>query len=230
MSGLRHIADPEVVDYAVGAVRNGFTGQALDLSTGLAEVKRSLATASPESRIEFWMSVAALKTSTLLQLPVNTAALALDVPKEERVVLDESMHLMGLAGQLLNDLVDFIPRYAGANSFADFKGLKNRVVLELLATEGAQGAPDEMTPEELKSFALRHPRLPEVMRRLADEAVRFKRTAKDQVFALCRSKESAEYFDAAIERVGHHIDMVAERLHSTTSLDSLLAPAAPTSP
>ncbi|MEU9337214.1 polyprenyl synthetase family protein [Streptomyces sp. NPDC048290] len=225
--GLRHMAVPEVVDYALGAVQNGFTGQALDLSTHLTDVKRTLAAGPPADRVEFWTSVAALKTSTLLQLPLNTAAFALDIPRDERTVLDESMHLMGLGAQLLNDLLDFLPHHSAANSFTDFKGLKNRVCLELLGMSTPPSrAADDMTPEELKSFALDHPGLPDVMLRLADDAVRFKRTAKERVFALCRSKESAAYFDAAIERVGHHIDLVAEELHTATSLDALLVPTA----
>ncbi|MFJ5265128.1 polyprenyl synthetase family protein [Streptomyces sp. NPDC088387] len=225
-TAFQHVEHSEAAHYMIGAARNGFTGQALDMSTRLPEIKRNLAKASGESRIDFWKSVAALKTSTLLQLPVNAAALALDVPDKERALLDESMHVMGVAGQLLNDLVDFLPRYGGANSFSDFKGLKNRVLLELLATHPSEISPAEMTPEELRTFALNHPRLPSVMLRLADDAVRLKQTAKDQVFTLCRTPESATYFDTAIERVGHHINMVAERLHSAPSFDALLRPPA----
>jgi geranylgeranyl pyrophosphate synthase len=198
MSALRHAADPAVVDSLVCSVGNGFTGQAVDLSSRTALTRAELPAAPRATRVDFWESTAALKTGTLFRMPLDAAVAGLRVVEDDRLVLDGAMRQLGLASQLFNDLTDFVPELGGANTHEDFDGLGNRVLLELLGD-----APPEA---EFKRYVLGHPKLERTLLALAEEAVALKRAAKDAVHGVCRSERSAAYFDVTIERKGHLID------------------------
>ncbi|WP_055533375.1 polyprenyl synthetase family protein [Streptomyces graminilatus] len=203
---LRHAADPAVVDSLARAVESGFTGQAVDLSTRTVETRAELLAASVKERVEFWESLAALKTGTLFRMPLDSALAGLRVVDDEQYVLDAAMRQLGLASQLFNDLTDFVPEFGGGRIHEDYDGLSNRVFLELLDPGSSPSA-----GETLKSFVLGHPELDSTLVALAAEAVQLKRDAKDSVYRVCRSERSAAYFDLTIERKGHLID----RLHET---------------
>jgi geranylgeranyl pyrophosphate synthase len=211
LAALRHVDDPAVVADIIQAVSNGFTGQAADMSTRLPATRHGLITASARERVSFWESVATLKTSTLFQMPLNAAAVAVGVPAEEREALNRGMRLIGLASQLFNDLTDFMPEFGGANTYEDFDGLTNRVCLELLG-EGPERP--ELAGGELRQFALDHPRLKATMARLAAEAVQVKEAGKDIIHRLCRSPVSAAYIDMTIERKGHGIDRLYQAMRA----------------
>ncbi|MFC9297064.1 polyprenyl synthetase family protein [Streptomyces sp. NPDC057011] len=202
-AALLHAADPAVVESLVRAVGHGLTGQAVDMSTRSSVTRAELAAAPHAARVEFWESMASLKTGTLFRMPLDAAVAALDVVEDERRALDDAMRGLGLASQLFNDLTDLVPDFGGANAHEDFDGLGNRVFLELL-DDGS--APPDPSGKELKSFVLGHPKLEETLLRLAAEAVELKRAAKDTVQGVCRSARSAAYFDVTIERKGHLID------------------------
>ena len=206
---LRHAADPAVVDSLVRAVENGFTGQAVDLSTRTAETRAELLAAPLEERVAYWESLAALKTGTLFRMPLDSALAALRVVDDEQYVLDAAMRQLGLASQLFNDLTDFVPEFGGGRIHEDYDGLSNRVFLELLDPESSQPA---LSGEALKSYVLGHPKLESTLLALAAEAVRLKREAKESVYRVCRSDLSAAYFDLTIERKGHLIDRLLETL------------------
>ncbi|MDX2543849.1 polyprenyl synthetase family protein [Streptomyces sp. WI04-05B] len=203
---LRHAADPAVVDSLVRAVENGFTGQAVDLSTRTAETRAELLAAPLEERVAYWESLAALKTGTLFRMPLDSALAALRVVDDEQYVLDAAMRQLGLASQLFNDLTDFVPEFGGGRIHEDYDGLSNRVFLELLDPDTPA-----LTGERLKAYVLGHPELESTLLSLAAEAVQLKRDAKESVYRVCRSDRSAAYFDLTIERKGHLID----RLHET---------------
>lgn len=210
MAALRHAAEPAVVATLLDAVSSGFVGQAVDMSSRLADVRREVVAASTVDRVRFWEAAATGKTSTLFRMPLEAAATALDVPDGERAALDAAMATMGHASQLFNDLTDFVPEFGGANTHEDFDGLTNRVCLELLADT-------ELVGEELKMFALTHPALGETLVRLAAEAVNLKETAKGRIHELCRSPESAAYFDLTIDRKGHLMERLYEHVRETTA-------------
>jgi geranylgeranyl pyrophosphate synthase len=211
-AALRHAADPAVVASLVRSVGNGFTGQAVDLSTRSARTRAELTAAPRAERVAFWESTAALKTGTLFRMPLDAAVAGLRVVEHERRTLDDAMRRLGLASQLFNDLTDFVPELGGANVHEDYDGLGNRVFLELLdSAPTAERAAGELSGPELKSFVLSHPRLEDTLLALSAEAVELKRAAKDVVHRVCRSERSAAYFDVTIERKGHLID----RLHRT---------------
>lgn len=212
-AALRHAADPAVMDSLVRSVGNGFTGQAVDMSTRSARTRAELMAAPGDARVDFWESMAALKTGTLFWMPLDAAVAGLRVVDHERRTLDDAMRRLGLASQLFNDLTDFVPELGGANVHEDFDGLSNRVFLELLDAETAvaETAVAEMSGTEMKSFVLGHPRLQDTLLALSAEAVELKRAAKNAVHGVCRSERSAAYFDMTIERKGHLID----RLHRT---------------
>jgi geranylgeranyl pyrophosphate synthase len=201
MSALRHAADPAVVDSLVRAVGNGFTGQAVDLSSRTALTRAELLAAPRATRVDFWESTAALKTGTLFWMPLDAAVAGLRVVEDDRLALDSAMRQLGLASQLFNDLTDFVPELGGANTHEDFDGLGNRVFLELLDEGG-----DIPPAEDFKPYVLGHPKLEGTLLALAEEAVALKRAAKDTVHGVCRSERSAAYFDVTIERKGHLID------------------------
>lgn len=201
MSALRHAADPAVVDSLVRAVGNGFTGQAVDLSSRTALTRAELLAAPRATRVDFWESTAALKTGTLFWMPLDAAVAGLGVVEDDRLALDGAMRQLGLASQLFNDLTDFVPELGGANTHEDFDGLGNRVFLELLDEDG-----DVPPAEDFKPYVLGHPKLEGTLLALAEEAVALKRAAKDAVHGVCRSERSAAYFDVTIERKGHLID------------------------
>ncbi|MBF6470092.1 polyprenyl synthetase family protein [Nocardia beijingensis] len=209
LAALRHAESPAVVNYLVRAVENGFIGQALDMSTRLAEIRRDIVAADGDNRVKFWESVATLKTSTLFRMPLNAAATALRVPDDELTVLDDAMRQLGFASQIFNDLTDFVPEFGGANTYEDFDGLTNRVCLELLGLESTPSEADtDLVGDRLKMFALGHPRLGNTLVELAGHAVDLKEEAKRRIHQLCRSAGSATYFDLTIDRKGH----VMERL------------------
>lgn len=198
MSALRHAADPAVVDSLARSVGNGFTGQAVDLSSRTALTRAELTAAPRATRVDFWEATAALKTGTLFWMPLDAAVAGLRVVEDDRLALDGAMRQLGLASQLFNDLTDFVPELGGANTHEDLDGLGNRVVLELL---------DDAPPGEgFERYVLGHPRLDRTLLALAEEAVALKRSAKDAVHGVCRSERSAAYFDVTIERKGHLID------------------------
>ena len=198
MSALRHAADPAVVDSLVRSVGDGFTGQAVDMSSRTALTRAELLAAPRAVRVGFWEETAALKTGTLFRMPLDAAVAGLRVVEDDRLALDGAMRQLGLASQLFNDLTDFVPELGGANTHEDFDGLGNRVLLELL---------DDVPPEaEFKRYVLGHPKLERTLLALAEEAVALKRAAKDAVHGVCRSERSAAYFDVTIERKGHLID------------------------
>lgn len=198
MSALRHAADPAVVDSLVRAVGNGFTGQAVDMSSRTARTRAELMAAPHATRVEFWEATAALKTGTLFWMPLDAAVAGLRVVEDDRRALDDAMRQLGLASQLFNDLTDFVPELGGANTHEDFDGLGNRVFLELLD--------DEPPGQDFRAYVLGHPKLEQTLLALAEEAVELKRAAKDAVHGVCRSERSAAYFDVTIERKGHLID------------------------
>ncbi|MBF6208750.1 MULTISPECIES: polyprenyl synthetase family protein [Nocardia] len=209
LAALRHAESPAVVNYLVRAVENGFIGQALDMSTRLAEIRREIVAADGDNRVKFWESVATLKTSTLFRMPLNAAATALRVPDDELTVLDDAMRQLGFASQIFNDLTDFVPEFGGANTHEDFDGLTNRVYLELLGVESTPPEADtDLVGDRLKMFALGHPRLGKTLVELAGQAVDLKEEAKRRIHQLCRSAGGATYFDLTIDRKGH----VMERL------------------
>ncbi|WP_234343178.1 polyprenyl synthetase family protein [Streptomyces fulvoviolaceus] len=215
-AALRHAADPAVVDSLVRSVGNGFTGQAVDMSTRSARTRAELMAAPGDARVDFWESMAALKTGTLFWMPLDAAVAGLRVVDHERRTLDDAMRRLGLASQLFNDLTDFVPELGGANVHEDFDGLSNRVFLELLdgsdtEMSGTEMSGTEMSGTEMQSFVLGHPRLQDTLLTLSAEAVELKRAAKNAVHGVCRSERSAAYFDMTIERKGHLID----RLHRT---------------
>ncbi|MFJ5897135.1 polyprenyl synthetase family protein [Streptomyces sp. NPDC093064] len=211
-AALRHAADPTVVGSLVQAVGNGFTGQAVDMATRSARTRAELVDAPHDVRVDFWASMAALKTGTLFWMPLDAAIAALHVVEDERRTLDDAMRKLGLASQLFNDLTDVVPELGGANTHEDFDGLSNRVFLELLdSAPPAQRASGELDGDRMKSFVLGHPMLEHTLLALAAEAVELKRAAKEAVHRVCRSDRSAAYFDLTIERKGHLID----RLHQT---------------
>jgi geranylgeranyl pyrophosphate synthase len=203
MAALRHVADPAVTDSLVGAVGRGFTGQAGDMATRSAEVRAELLSAPRPERVRFWESVAAHKTGTLFRMPLDAALAGLRAAEEERRALDEAMRRLGLASQLFNDLTDVVPEFGGANTHEDFDGLSNRVSLELLGP-----APEK----DARSYVLGHPGLNALLLDLSAEAAELKRSAKELVHGVCRSEESAAYFDITIDRKGHLIDRLAESL------------------
>lgn len=204
---LRHADDPAVVSSLVRAVENGFTGQAVDLSTHTAETRAELTAASLDERVAYWESLAALKTGTLFRMPLDSALAALRVIEDEQDVLDVAMRQLGLASQLFNDLTDFVPEFGGGRIHEDYDGLSNRVFLELL-----DPASPALTGERLKAYVLGHPKLESTLLALAAEAVWLKRDAKESVYRVCRSDRSAAYFDLTIERKGHLIDRLLETL------------------
>ncbi|WP_256725565.1 polyprenyl synthetase family protein [Streptomyces sp. IMTB 2501] len=209
-AALAHAADPAVVECLLAAVANGFTGQAVDLATRSDRTRGELTDAPYAERIGFWESMTALKTGTLFRMPLDAALAALRVVTEERATLDEAMRQLGLASQLFNDVTDFVPELGGANTHEDLDALSNRVLLELLDSV----PPDiRRTPsgERLRSHVLGHPDLDRTLLALAAEAVEHKRAAKEAVHRVCRTAESAAYFDITIERKGHLVD----RLHDT---------------
>lgn len=215
-AALRHAADPAVVHSLLRAVGDGLTGQAGDISTRSPGTRAELMAAPHDARVDFWESVAALKTGTLFWMPLDAAVAALSVVEEERRTLDDAMRKLGLASQLFNDLTDFVPELGGSNTHEDFDGLSNRVYLELLDSTSpapcAQHASGELAGERLKAFVLGHPRLQETLLGLAAQAVELKRAAKDAVHGVCRSDRSAAYFDVTIERKGHLIDRLYETI------------------
>lgn len=203
VAALKHAGDAAVVDTLLGAVKDGFVGQAVDMSSRLPEVRRELAAMSAEDRRRFWESAATGKTSTLFRMPIAAASAALEVPAGERVVLDTAMRTLGFASQLFNDLTDFVPEFGAANTHEDFDGLTNRVCLELLDST-------ERVGDELKEYTLGHPAFGETLHRLAEEAVDLKNAAKRQVHELCRSADSAAYLDLTIDRKGHLMERLRE--------------------
>lgn len=211
-AALEHAAEPAVVRSLLRSVGRGLTGQAVDVSTRTALTRAELVAAPLAERVAFWESMAALKTGTLFCMPLDAAVAALGVVEDERRVLDGAMRDLGLASQLFNDLTDFVPEFAGRGAHEDFGRLSNRVFLELLDSAPAdQRAPGELVGARLKEFVLGHPDLRETLLVLAAEAVELKRAAMAAVRGVCRSEESARYFDVTIERKGHLID----RLHAT---------------
>jgi geranylgeranyl pyrophosphate synthase len=214
-AALRHADDPAVIDSLLRSVGNGFTGQAVDMSTRSPLTRAELMAAPRDARVGFWESTAALKTGTLFWMPLDAAVAGLRVVADDRRVLDGAMRQLGLASQLFNDLTDFVPELGGANTHEDYDGLSNRVFLELLdsAPFGRQ-TPDG---EEMRSFVLGHPRLNDTLLALAEQAVELKRAAKDAVHRVCRSERSAAYFDLTIERKGHLIDRLHRTLAQRTS-------------
>ncbi|MEV5879727.1 polyprenyl synthetase family protein [Streptomyces sp. NPDC052101] len=209
-AALAHAADPAVVESLLAAVANGFTGQAVDIATRSDRTRTDLTEASYPERIGFWESMAALKTGTLFRMPLDAALAALHVVADERAALQEAMRQLGLASQLFNDVTDFVPELGGANTHEDFDALSNRVLLELLDSAPPDARPD-LSGERLRSYVLGHPGLDRTLLALAAEAAERKRVAKEAVHRVCRSAESAAYFDITIERKGHLID----RLHDT---------------
>ncbi|MFG1797767.1 polyprenyl synthetase family protein [Nocardia sp. NPDC049149] len=205
LAALRHAESPAVVAYLVQAVENGFIGQALDMSTRLAEIRRDLLAADEHDRVTFWESVATLKTATLFRMPLHAAATALRVPDDELAVLDDAMRQLGSASQIFNDLTDFVPEFGGANTHEDFDGLTNRVCLELLGSEPTAA---DLVGDRLKMFALGHPRLEATLVRLAGQAVELKEQAKNRIHELCRTPGSAAYFDLTIDRKGHVMEQL----------------------
>jgi geranylgeranyl pyrophosphate synthase len=195
----------EVAGALVGAVRNGFVGQAVDMSSRLPEVRRDLAAASTADRRRFWESAATGKTSTLFRMPSDAAATALGVPAGERALLDDAMRTMGFASQLFNDLTDFVPEFGAANTHEDFDGLTNRVCLELLDST-------ERVGDELQEYTLAHPDFGETLHRLAAEAVDLKKAAKNQLHELCHSADSAAYLDLTIDRKGHLMERLRDHV------------------
>ncbi|WP_405489497.1 polyprenyl synthetase family protein [Streptomyces sp. NBC_00096] len=206
-AALEHAAEPAVVRSLLRAVGQGLTGQAVDISTRTSRTRAELMAAPRAERVEFWESVAALKTGTLFRMPLDAAMAALGVVEEERHALDEAMRGLGLASQLFNDLTGFVPELGFARTHEDFDQLSNRVLLELLdSAPDAQRASGELSGERLKSFVLGHRDLPRTLVSLAAQAVALKREAKAAVHAVCRSERSARYFDVTIERKGYLID------------------------
>ncbi|EST25401.1 hypothetical protein M878_29085 [Streptomyces roseochromogenus subsp. oscitans DS 12.976] len=209
-AALAHAADPAVVESLLAAVANGFTGQAVDLATRSDRTRAELTEAPCAERIGFWESMAALKTGTLFRMPLDAALAALRADAAERAALDEAMRQLGLASQLFNDVADFVPELGGTNTHEDLDALSNRVLLELL-----DSAPPDIrrdpSGERIRGYALGHPGLDRTLLALAAEAVERKRAAKEAVHRVCRSAESAAYFDITIERKGHLVD----RLHDT---------------
>ncbi|MEU7768734.1 polyprenyl synthetase family protein [Nocardia sp. NPDC049190] len=215
LAALRHTETPAVVNYLVRAVENGFIGQAVDMSTRLAEIRREIVAAKAQDRLTFWESVATLKTSTLFRMPLNAAATALHVPDDELAELDDAMRQLGLASQIFNDLTDFVPEFGGANTYEDFDGLTNRVSLELLGTESA--LPDlatDLVGDRLKTFTLGHRGLGATLGELAEQAVDLKEQAKGRIHQLCRSAESAAYFDLTIDRKGHMMERLRDAVRA----------------
>ncbi|WP_107122449.1 polyprenyl synthetase family protein [Streptomyces dysideae] len=214
-AALRHAGDPAVVDSLLRSVGDGFTGQAVDMSTRSPLTRAELMAAPRDARVGFWESTAALKTGTLFWMPLDAAVAGLRVVEDDRRALDDAMRQLGLASQLFNDLTDFVPELGGANTQEDYDGLSNRVFLELLdsAPFGRQ-TPDG---EEMRSFVLGHPQLNDTLLALAEQAVELKRAAKDAVHQVCRSERSAAYFDLTIERKGHLIDRLHRTLAQRTS-------------
>ncbi|MDQ0991044.1 polyprenyl synthetase family protein [Streptomyces sp. V3I7] len=207
MAAMAHAADPAVVDSVARSLDKGFTGQAVDMSTRSAATRAELMTAPHKTRVDFWESMAALKTGTLFWMPLDAAVAALRVVEDERRTLDDAMRRLGLASQLFNDVSDFVPELGGAKTHEDFDGLSNRVFLELLDSAPlAERRSGELSGERLKSFVLGHPELRQTLLTLAEEAVELKRAAKDAVHSVCRSERSAAYFEITIERKGHLID------------------------
>ncbi|WP_153535513.1 polyprenyl synthetase family protein [Streptomyces sp. RB17] len=209
-AALAHAADPDVVGSLLGSVAHGFQGQAVDIATRSPRTRAELAGAPHDERVAFWESTAALKTGTLFRMPLDAALAALRVVAEERDTLNEAMRQLGLASQLFNDLTDFVPEFAGARTHEDFDGLSNRVFLELLGSPPPDGL-SEPGGEQLRSYVLGHPDLHRTLLALSAEAVERKQAAKDAVRSVCRSADSAAYFDLTVERKGHLVD----RLHDT---------------
>ncbi|MDD9378509.1 polyprenyl synthetase family protein [Streptomyces sp. ZAF1911] len=211
-AALEHAADPAVVRSLLQSVGRGLTGQAVDVSTRTALTRAELVAAPRAERVAFWESMAALKTGTLFWMPLDAAVAALGVVEDERRVLDEAMRDLGLASQLFNDLTDFVPEFGGRATHEDFGQLSNRVFLELLDSAPAGlRASGELVGARLKEFVLGHPELRRTLLLLAAQAVELKRSAMEAVRGVCRSEQSARYFDVTIERKGHLID----RLHTT---------------
>lgn len=211
-AALEHAAEPAVVRSLLHSVGRGLTGQAVDVSTRTALTRAELTAAPLAERVAFWESVAALKTGTLFRMPLDAAVAALGVVEDERQVLDGAMRDLGLASQLFNDLTDFVPGFGGRTTHEDCGQLSNRVLLELIdSAPAAQRASGELVGERLKEFVLGHPDLRETLLVLAAEAVERKRAAMEAVRGVCRSEQSAQYFDVTIGRKGHLID----RLHAT---------------
>lgn len=211
-AALEHAAEPAVVRSLLQSVRRGLTGQAVDVATRTALTRAELTAAPLAERVAFWESMAALKTGTLFWMPLDAAVAALGVVEDERRVLDEAMRSLGLASQLFNDLTDFVPGFGGRGTHEDFGQLSNRVFLGLLDSAPADlRASGELVGARLKEFVLGHPDLRETLLALAAEAVERKRTAMEAVRGVCRSEQSARYFDVTIERKGHLID----RLYAT---------------
>ncbi|WP_328300513.1 polyprenyl synthetase family protein [Streptomyces sp. NBC_00435] len=206
-AALEHAAEPAVVRSLLRAVGQGLTGQAVDISTRTSRTRAELMAAPRGERVEFWESMAALKTGTLFRMPLDAAVAALGVVEEERCTLDGAMRGLGLASQLFNDLAGFVPELGFARTHEDFDQLSNRVFLELLdSAPAAQRASGELAGERLKAFVLGHRDLRETLVSLAAEAVALKRAAKAAVHSVCRSELSARYFDVTIERKGYLID------------------------
>ncbi|MHB9861861.1 polyprenyl synthetase family protein [Streptomyces sp. YIM S03343] len=211
---LRYAAHPEVVSSLVRSIGGAFTGQAADLAARTDVTRAELLAASRDDRVRFWESVAVLKTGTLFRRPLDAAIAGLGVVAEDRDTLDEAMRQLGLASQLFNDLTDLVPEFGGANLHEDFDGLGNRVFLELLSAPFEDAAP---AGKELQDLVLGHPDFHDTLVYLAAEAVELKRAAKDAVHSVCRSEDSAAYFDLTIERKGHLIDRLHDALRRAGS-------------
>ncbi|MEV5838598.1 polyprenyl synthetase family protein [Nocardia sp. NPDC052112] len=215
LAALRHAAHPGAVQYLEQALEGGFIGQALDISTRLPQMRSEVIAGSSTDRTRFWETVATMKTATLFWMPLNTAAIALDVPEDERAELHDAMRTIGLASQLFNDLTDFVPEFSPGNTYEDFDGITNRVYLTLLDTapELLDVAP-ELTGTRLREFVLGHEQLGATIVQLAEQSVELKQSAKERVHRLCRTSDSAAYYDLTIDRKGHVIERLRDAVRA----------------
>ncbi|MFQ6397218.1 polyprenyl synthetase family protein [Nocardia sp. KC 131] len=215
LAALRHAAHPGAVQYLEQALEGGFIGQALDISTRLPQMRSEVMAGSSTDRTRFWETVATMKTATLFWMPLNAAAITLDVPEDERAELHDAMRTIGLASQLFNDLTDFVPEFSPGNTYEDFDGITNRVYLTLLDTapELLDVAP-ELTGTRLREFVLGHEQLGATIVQLAEQSVELKQSAKERVHRLCRTSDSAAYYDLTIDRKGHVIERLRDAVRA----------------
>jgi hypothetical protein len=120
-----------------------------------------------------------------------------------------------MASQLFNDLTDFVPEFSPGNTYEDFDGITNRVYLTLLDTapELLDVAP-ELTGTRLREFVLGHEQLGATIVQLAEQSVELKQSAKERVHRLCRTTDSAAYYDLTIDRKGHVIERLRDAVRA----------------